>query len=584
MKRVLKKIRNIILRYSSKLIDFIFPQNSSRRKLIKKFLIKMHLKSPYIAGYYDTWTQQQRRFPILINQSRALLKKPLISIVVPAYNTPTAYLKDLIYSINSQSYQNWELILVNASSNLKSKLEIDECCNIDKRIKVISVKNSGISTNTNLGIKEATGDYIAFCDHDDILEPFALYEVVLKIIDEDSELIYTDEDKISDDGKVYFDPFFKPDWSPDLLTHVNYINHLTVVKKDLLNKVGLLNPEMDGAQDYDLLLRIVDENPKIAHISKVIYHWRAARNSTAQDFSSKKNVTNAGKRAIEQHFERLNQIVKVTPKKNKPGFYSLAFKKVDKVSLLIMPFASDSIMKLFIELLFIKTDYSSVDIELIIPDGIEPRVDFDKVKVVKIDREGDYLKKATDKASSKKIVIVNRVAFPENKNWIQGLCGNLDQRHIKTVSPLIMQDDDIIDDCGLVKDSMGNYQTLFRGMDCSGLTNTFIGDANWVRDIDATNGSIVAINKKQFSLFLENYDLGINKAIYNFSKTKDLYNVIYTDVIFNSFNINISTKQLDSAYLNNNLIVNGDGFRIYTQESSVMNILLDIAQKEKLSI
>ncbi|MEI7539402.1 MAG: glycosyltransferase [Candidatus Saccharibacteria bacterium] len=564
--------------------NILFPKTSLRRKLVRKILVILHLKSPFIAGYYNTCVQQQRRFPILMDQSRDLSSGPLISIVVPAYNTPEPYLNDLIYSIISQAYQNWELILINASDESNSKMMVNECASRDPRIKVFDVENRGISANTNIGIKESTGDYVAFCDHDDVLEPFALYEVVLKIIDEKAELIYTDEDKISDDGKIYFDPHFKPDWSPDLLTHVNYINHLTVVKKKLLHDVGLLDSEVDGAQDYDLLLRLIDKNPRIAHVSKVLYHWRSVRNSTARNFSSKKNITSSGKKALEQHFKRLGLNVKAEPKEDTPGFYKLAFEKVENISLIIMPFTSDVILKLFIELLIIKTNHSSMIIELIVPEGINPKIEGDKVKVKTIKRGGDFLNSSINEASFDKAIIINQIALPKDKDWVQGLCGVLCQTHVKTVSPLIMQDEDIIDNCGLVVDCFGNYMTLFRGADCSGITNTFFGDMNWVRNADAINGGIVAVRKKRFKTFLESYDSDIHNAVFKFSESEGLYNTIYTEVVFDNYNIHLPIKKSNVAFFNSNLILSSDGYVITTPETSVINILLDIAQKEGLSL
>lgn len=153
-------------------------------------------------------------------------EKPLISIVIPIYNTPPKYLLPLIYSVACQTYSNWELILVNGSTDKKLRKNLDNYLNIDTRIKAINVNNMGISANTNEGIKIAKGEFIAFCDHDDMLECQALYEAV-RIINHHPEVdvIYTDEDKISEDGKKYFSPHFKPDWSPDLLLNVNYITH-----------------------------------------------------------------------------------------------------------------------------------------------------------------------------------------------------------------------------------------------------------------------------------------------------------------------------------------------------------------------
>jgi len=567
------------------IISVVFPKESLQRKAIKKGLVMLHLKSSFVIGYYNTWMQQQQMFPILTDQSRNLSNGPLISIIVPAFNTPEKYLDDLLYSIISQTYENWELILINASNEPESIKLIKTCSNRDKRIRVINVKNDGISNNTNIGIKESKGEYIAFCDHDDTIEPFALYEVALKIIDEKSELIYSDEDKLSEDGRFYNNPHFKPDWSPDLLTHVNYINHLTVVKKSLINKVGLLNSEMDGAQDYDLMLRIASESPKVSHISKVLYHWRVAKNSTASDFSSKKNITKAGKKALEDYFQRAGLKVKAEPKEFQPGYYELIFKKVDKVSLIIMPFTSCVILKLYINILLSRTDLENTELELLIPEGVSFENKLDNIKIKTIKNDNSFLKNAVDNATSDRLIILNQIALPEDKNWASRICSVLDQKHIKIASPLIVQDGENIDDCGLVFDDYGNYSHLFRGYSTSEKKRyTNFGNVYWVRNVDALTGGVAAVRKNEFKDFLTRYDSNMSKAIFNFSAQKDFYNTIYTEVVMDSRTIHFSANNSNVRFFNKNLIVNGDDSVLYTSESVAMNILLSIAEKEGVSV
>ena len=235
--------------------------------------------------------------------------QPKISIVVPLYKTPEKYLHQLVESIKAQTYPNWELCLSDGSgadSPLRKTLEALE--KSDERIKVIrNEKPLRIAENTNAGMEAATGDYIAFADHDDELTPHALFQCV-KAVNEnrDIRLLYSDEDKMSMDGHKFFQPHFKPDYNPDLLCTVNYICHLFVVRRDVVDQVGLFRPEFDGAQDYDFIFRCVEavKPEEIYHIPKILYHWRCHEDSTAENPESKTYAFEAGKRAIEEHYRR----------------------------------------------------------------------------------------------------------------------------------------------------------------------------------------------------------------------------------------------------------------------------------------
>lgn len=233
---------------------------------------------------------------------------PKISIVVPLYKTPKKYLKEFIKSIMKQTYSNWELCLSDGSGSDSPIAGIlKEYARKDKRIKVVyNKKPLQISENTNAALEIATGDFIAFADHDDVLASNAFYECVKEINkNPEVEMLYTDEDKISMNGKEHFMPHFKTDFNLDLLRSVNYICHLCMVKKSLYQKVGKLNPEFDGAQDYDFVFRCIEKTEHIAHIPKILYHWRAHKDSTAENPESKNYAFEAGRRAIAAHLERV---------------------------------------------------------------------------------------------------------------------------------------------------------------------------------------------------------------------------------------------------------------------------------------
>lgn len=291
---------------------------------------------------YERWIERHKITETIREAQKETVfnKQPCFSIVVPLYKTQEKYLKELLESIKGQTYSNWELCLSDGSgldSPLKEVLKELEYS--DSRIKVISSKEPlKIAENTNAAIEIATGDYIVFADHDDILSIDALYECA-KCINENPkvDMIYSDEDKVSMDGQTYFEPHFKPDLNVDLLCSVNYFCHLVVVKRQLLEQAGNLNGEYNGAQDYDFVLRCVEKTDAVYHIPKILYHWRAHMDSTAENPESKRYAFEAGRRAIQKHYERIGLKDAYVEETAYPGTYRTRYKYADKpkVSIII---------------------------------------------------------------------------------------------------------------------------------------------------------------------------------------------------------------------------------------------------------
>lgn len=291
---------------------------------------------------YERWLERHKITETIREAQKETVfnKQPCFSIVVPLYKTQEKYLKELVESIKGQTYSNWELCLSDGSgldSPLKEVLKELEYS--DSRIKVISSKEPlKIAENTNAAIEIATGDYIVFADHDDILSIDALYECA-KCINENPkvDMIYSDEDKVSMDGQTYFEPHFKPDLNVDLLCSVNYFCHLVVVKRQLLEQAGNLNGEYNGAQDYDFVLRCVEKTDAVYHIPKILYHWRAHMDSTAENPESKRYAFEAGRRAIQKHYERIGLKDAYVEETAYPGTYRTRYKYADKpkVSIII---------------------------------------------------------------------------------------------------------------------------------------------------------------------------------------------------------------------------------------------------------
>jgi Glycosyltransferases, probably involved in cell wall biogenesis len=242
-------------------------------------------------------------------KSEKFVYQPLISIIVPTYNTKKEFFIEMIESVFCQTYSNWELVIIDdASTDANVRDLIKHYAKRDHRIRFqFQKKNLHISGATNEGFELATGEFVSLLDHDDILWPNALYEIV-KALNENRniDLIYTDEDKLSYDGIRHQDPFLKPDWNSELLLSINYITHFTTIRKKIIDKIGGEDSKYNGAQDWDLYLRATEAttDEKIYHIPKILYSWRIHDDSTAKAFSTKSYVVNSQRNLLKNALQR----------------------------------------------------------------------------------------------------------------------------------------------------------------------------------------------------------------------------------------------------------------------------------------
>jgi O-antigen biosynthesis protein len=256
-----------------------------------------------------SWRQQKmQQSGLILDFLRSGRSLPRISVVMPAYNTDIEHLRAAIESVRSQRYPHWELCIADdCSPSASVRKLLREYKSADRRIQTVFRRsNGGISAATNSALALATGDYVAFLDHDDLLDDCALVCIAKAIAQHpEARIIYTDEDKVSSGGQR-FDAHFKPDWNREFLYGQNYISHLTVVDRALLHEVGGLRPTYDGAQDYDFLLRCIEvtEDRNIIHLPKVLYSWRASEGSTALSGAFKPYAWEAGRRALADHLRR----------------------------------------------------------------------------------------------------------------------------------------------------------------------------------------------------------------------------------------------------------------------------------------
>lgn len=390
--------------------------------------------------------------------------EPKISIIVPMYNTPKKYFKELVDSLIRQTYSNWELCIADGSEEKNEK--ISKICEKDSRIKYKFLNsNKGISSNSNEALKLATGDYIALLDHDDLLPLFALYEIV-KCINKnpDVEFIYSDEDKCTT-SKKRFDPHFKPNFAIDTLRSVNYICHFSIFKKELMEKLGGFNSEFDGAQDYDIILRMSEETNKIIHIPKILYHWRVHKNSTAATTAgeAKPYAFEAGKRAIEAHLNRVGLKAKVEHGISL-GIYRTIYEVIGnpKVSIVIPNMDHIEELQVCINSILEKTTYNNYEI-IIVENNSKKQETFEyykeleqnsKIKVVNYtEKKFNYSKIinfGVRQATGEYIIQLNNDTELLTNNWLEELLGYAQRKDVGAVGVKLYYPDYTIQHDGVI--------------------------------------------------------------------------------------------------------------------------------------
>ncbi len=489
----------------------VLPKGTRRRKMaawtvgrVKRLLIK----PPGIS--YEKWITDIEPLTISKNTNHKYI--PKISIVIPAYNTPDKYLIPMIDSILNQTYENWELCIADGSTSKVRSTSIKKQAARDDRIKLVEVsENLGISGNTNMAIKIATGDFIAFMDHDDLLAEFALNEVVSAINkDQSIELFYSDEDYITENGKKRLLPYFKPDWSPELFLSANYMAHFVVVKSQIIKAIGGLRPEFDGAQDYDLLLRITEKKPVIYHIPKILYHWRQADDSTAKNMNTKSYADDSGKKAIKEYIKRNNIAADVlSGPDDLPTNYRIKYKIIGspKVSIII-PFKDKAeLLKVCVASIIKKSSYQNFEIILVDNNSQEPGTTsylnkigkHKNIHVIEYNKPFNYSAVnnfGRKQASGELLLFMNNDMKVINDDWLEELIGVAIQPEIGAVGGFLFYPDRKIQHAGVIVGMTGTAAHVFRQLKPH--TLTFYRYPDWVRNYLAVTGACLMVRASTF--------------------------------------------------------------------------------------
>lgn len=388
-----------------------------------------------------------------------------ISILVPLYNTPEKFLHEMIESVQKQTYSNWELCMADGSDHKhKNVMEIcEKYCAVDKRIKYKKLeKNLGISLNTNECIKMATGEYIALFDHDDIMHQSALFYVMEAVCEKDADFVYTDEATFSGELKNIVSIHWKPDYAVDNLRANNYICHLSVFYKELLDKVGWFNPEYDGSQDHDLVLRLTEMAENVVHIPKVLYFWRSHPGSVALDLSSKMYAVDAGHKLVQENLKRRGICARVSSTYVYPTIYRIEYELIalPQISILVIDEGSEYLEKC-LDSIITTTTYPNYEVLIVNKKGTENNFnivlsDSKKMPIIrqlKYDVSCNYAQAANfgvKHASGEYVVFVGNEAEVISPQWLEEMLMYAQRNDVGAVGAKLYYKNDLICNAGYI--------------------------------------------------------------------------------------------------------------------------------------
>lgn len=422
---------------------------------IKKVIRKINNKPKYTYRSLNLTPEIQ-------NTIKEFAFKPLISIIMPVYNVDPKWLELAIRSIETQWYDNWELCIADDQSINEETVKYLKSLNSPK-IKVVFLEtNVNISGASNAALELAKGDYIALMDNDDELTSDALCEVVKMINETNAEFIYSDEDKLEMDGS-FCEPHFKPDFAPDMFLSQNYISHLGVIKKSLIDKVEGFTVGLEGAQDYDLYLKVFEHTNKIEHIKKVLYHWRKIPGSTAAEFSDKSYAQEAGKKALENAMKR-RKIDAVVFDGKYPGTYKVEYPINEKPLVsIIVPFKDKpELLTMCMESILEKSTYNNFEIIGISNNSEDEAVFLEMQRLEKMDSRIKFYEHniafnysainnhaVINYAKGEHIVLLNNDIEIITPSWIEEMLMHSQRENIGVVGAKLYYPNDTIQHAGI---------------------------------------------------------------------------------------------------------------------------------------
>ena len=511
----------------------------------KEFWIRLHERfepeevpyGPWYRAYIPTEetleTQRKQKFDY----------SPLISIAVPAYQTPVEFLRQMIESLIVQTYSNWELCIVNASpDNEEMQKVLAEYSAGDSRVRFCNLKeNLGIAENTNRAFAMAKGEFVGLLDHDDLLAPNALYEIVKILQDHpQADALYTDEDKVTTELDEHFQPHLKSDFNLDLLRSNNYICHFFVVRKSIVEKTGGFRKEFDGAQDYDFIFRCTENAGEVLHVPEILYHWRTHKASTADNPASKMYAFEAGKRAIEAHLERTGTKGEVSHTQDL-GFYRVKYPVQGKplVSVIIPNKDEKETLQTCLEMLEKNTGYQNFEIIIVENNSTTDEIfryykelsGNRKIHLLRWRKEFNYSainNFAAAHAKGEYLLFLNNDVKSINPDWLEEMLGVCQRPEVGGVGAKLIYPDNTIQHAGCVIGMGGIAGHMFVDMPAD--RTGYLHKASLLQDMSAVTAACLLMKKEVFEQaggFTEELAVAFNDVDLCLKVRKNGYLIVY---------------------------------------------------------
>jgi len=485
----------------------LLPAAARHRRWIQA---RLQSRYPFLPTAYDRWLKLEAQRHDEVANSLFPCEKPLISLVMPVYNVRPAWLEAAVESVRNQSYPHWELCIADdCSTDSALRPLLNRLAQEDSRIRVrFLAKNRGIAGASQAALEMTSGEYVGLLDNDDELAPCALAEVALSLADHpEADLVYSDEDKITPDGRRY-DPFFKPDFSPDTLRSYNYICHFSVIRRERMLQVGGFRSGYDGSQDYDLLLRVTEQATSIVHIPKILYHWRAVDGSVGQDGRAKMYAYDSAKKALADHLVRLGR--KGTVQDGLfLGSYHIRYELRERPDVTIIIPTKDKVevLRRCIDSILAKTTYENYTI-LIVDNGSRHQETFryyssfagnKRVRIIQYDKPFNFSainNYARQHCTSEYLLFLNNDTEIITPDWLEEMLGLGYQDRVGVVGCLLLYGNDTVQHGGVIVGIGGvaGHAHKFFAADEEG----YFGRLHIVQNLSAVTGACMLVRKSVF--------------------------------------------------------------------------------------
>ncbi len=493
--------------------------------------------------YIEKNTITSRELGKMIEAQDTFEYKPVISIVMPVYNVPEEYLVKAIASVKQQTYTRWELCICDDASTMEYiKPLLERYAKEDSRIRVVfRNKNGGIVKASNEALRIAQGAYVGLLDNDDELTPDALYEVVKTLQEKKYDLLYSDEDKLDMEG-TRCEPFFKPDWSPDLLLSINYVSHFGVYRRKLLNEINGFRDGFDGSQDYDLVLRVTEKTPQIRHIPKILYHWRKIAGSTAENIQHKPYAMDSAKKALNDALKRRRIEGEVTDGLWLGSYRVKRILTAQPLVSIIIPFKDKKdVLQTCLESIFSKTTYKNFEIILVdnqselfeTQEYLKKISGNPQVTILQFNKPFNYAainNFAAQKARGEVLILLNNDTEVISPDWIEAMLENAQRPEVGAVGAKLLYPNNTLQHAGVLIGVSGIANHAFSRH--NNLDHGYFGQVDVIRNYSAVTAACVMIRKVVFDemggLDEQNLAVAFNDVDFCLRLRAKGYLVVYT--------------------------------------------------------